>query len=116
MPTTVYPQRGFISFHALRTQFNEKKEEGWGVLAVDAANAFNCVNRIHQEGCGWRIHLMFLIFLFPHHCSHAHKHTKHTPGHYSSVGSCSVCKRGAYAEKAASCVAHRATLQKARLV
>lgn len=33
------------SVHAMKELFDEHSEEGWGVLLVDAANAFNSVNR-----------------------------------------------------------------------
>ena len=32
--------------HAMQEIFEEKKHGGWGVLLVDAANAFNSINRI----------------------------------------------------------------------
>ena len=32
--------------HALNGLFNEYNEDGWGVLMVDASNAFNNINRL----------------------------------------------------------------------
>eukprot|EP00919_Chromeraceae_sp_WS-2016_P042520 GHVR01101381.1.p1 GENE.GHVR01101381.1~~GHVR01101381.1.p1 ORF type:complete len:305 (+),score=17.62 GHVR01101381.1:158-1072(+) len=34
------------SFHAMRQLFEDNKTEGWGVLLIDAKNAFNSCNRI----------------------------------------------------------------------
>ena len=32
------------AIHTLRDLFNEHQEEGWGILLIDASNAFNCIN------------------------------------------------------------------------
>ena len=33
------------AIHTLRDLFNKHQEEGWGILLIDASNAFNCINR-----------------------------------------------------------------------